>query len=51
MSPKELAKLLGVKVSWVYTAAEAGAIPSYRLGKYRRFNRHEILAWLAEQRR
>jgi excisionase family DNA binding protein len=51
LSPRELAKALGVPVSWVYSQAEAGAIPSFKLGKYRRFRPSEVAAWLAEQRR
>ena len=47
----EAARLLGVPKSWVYSAAEAGRIPSFKLGpKYRRFRPGELLAWLEKQR-
>lgn len=42
----EVAEMLAVKVSWVREATRSGAMPSVRLGKYRRYNRSEVLAWL-----
>lgn len=50
IGPAEAAKLLSVPVSWVYSASEAGRIPSFRIGKYRRFRPSELRAWLDEQR-
>jgi excisionase family DNA binding protein len=47
---KELEARFGPPASWWYTAAESGRIPSYRIGKYRRFKVAEIEAWLEEQR-
>ena len=46
----QAAALLAVPVSWVYAHAESGQLPRYRIGKYLRFRRAELLAWLAEQR-
>jgi len=47
----EAATLLGVPRSWIYANAEAGAIPSFKLGpKYRRFRVSELRAWLEAQR-
>jgi excisionase family DNA binding protein len=40
----------GPPESWWYAKAEAGEIPSYKLGKYRRFRISEIEAWLEQQR-
>jgi excisionase family DNA binding protein len=50
LSVGEAAHLLGVKVSWVYGQAEAGRLPSFKLGKYRRFRPSELYAWLNQQR-
>jgi excisionase family DNA binding protein len=50
LGPKDVASRLGVPISWVYSAAEAGTLPSFKIGKYRRFDPREIAAWL-EQRR
>jgi excisionase family DNA binding protein len=47
---KEVAAILGVPTSWVYAAGEAGTLPSYRIGKYRRFRPSEIAAWLEPRR-
>jgi excisionase family DNA binding protein len=38
------------KRSWWYAAAESGRIPSYKIGKYRKFKLSEIDAWIAAQR-
>jgi len=47
---KKLEELTGTPRSWWYTAAESGRVPSYRVGKYRRFRISEVEAWLATQR-
>jgi len=47
---KELKERFGPPESWWYTKAEQGALPSYRLGKYRRFRISEIERWLEAQR-
>ncbi len=47
---KKLEEVYGTPQSWWYTAAEAGKVPSYKVGKYRRFRLSEIEAWLATQR-
>ena len=49
----QVAELLQVPVSWVYGRLRKRSLeklPGYRLGKYWRFDREEVLAWLAEQR-
>ena len=43
----EAAELLGVKVSWVRTATREGIIPSVPLGRYHRYRRESLDAWVA----
>ena len=40
---QELARMLGLPVSWVYRQAELGRIPAYRLGRYLKFSIREVL--------
>ena len=47
---KKLEELYGNPRSWWYAAAETGRIPSYKLGKYRKFRLSEVEAWRAERR-
>ena len=45
----EVAQLLQVPVSWVYARTRHRSkfrLPGYRLGKYWRFDRNEVLAWV-----
>jgi excisionase family DNA binding protein len=46
LGPTDVAQMLGVPISWIYAKAEAGALPSYKLGHYRRFKRTEIEEYL-----
>jgi excisionase family DNA binding protein len=46
----EVAELLAVPESWVREATREGRLPHLRLGRYRRYERAAIDAWLAEQR-
>lgn len=48
LTPAEVASLLGVKESWVYSQARAGRFPSVRIGRYRRFRRETIERWIEE---
>ncbi|MBI3781165.1 MAG: helix-turn-helix domain-containing protein [candidate division NC10 bacterium] len=50
IGPKDVAALLAVPVSWVYAQAEAGRLPSFKIGKYRRFDPQAIREWLEQQR-
>jgi excisionase family DNA binding protein len=53
LTVQQVAELLQVPVSWVYGRLRKRSLeklPGYRLGKYWRFDREEVLAWLAEQR-
>jgi excisionase family DNA binding protein len=48
LTAHEVAELLGVPTSWVYEQSRAGRIPTVTLGRYRRYRRAAIEAWLAE---
>lgn len=50
LTAKEVADLLAVPESWVREATREGRLPYLALGRYRRYERAEIEAWLAEQR-
>ena len=53
MTVQQVAELLQVPVSWVYGRLRIRSLeklPGYRLGKYWRFDKQEVLAWLAQQR-
>ena len=53
MTVQQVAEVLQVPVSWVYRRLRKRSLeklPGYRLGKYWRFDREEVLAWLAQQR-
>ncbi len=47
---KEAAGFLCVKVSWLYEQVRLGRVPSYRVGKFRRFRMSELEVWLQERR-
>lgn len=50
MTVQQVAELLQVPVSWVYGRMRKRSLerlPAYRLGKYWRFDRDEVLAWVA----
>ena len=47
---KEVAGLLAVPESWVREATRDGRLPYIALGRYRRYSREAIEAWLVEQR-
>jgi excisionase family DNA binding protein len=47
----EAAALLRVRVSWIYERTRTNSIPHVKLGKYLRFDRGELTAWLAEFKR
>ena len=50
LTAKEVAELLAVPESWVREATRGGRLPYLALGRYRRYERAAIEAWLAEQR-
>jgi excisionase family DNA binding protein len=49
LTAKEVARLLAVPESWVREATRDGRLPYLALGRYRRYRRSEIEAWLTEQ--
>ncbi len=49
LTAAELAELLAVPESWVREATRAGRLPHLALGRYRRYSRPAIAAWLEEQ--
>jgi len=46
LTADEVANLLGVPTSWVYEQSRAGRIPTVTLGRYRRYRRAAIEAWV-----
>jgi excisionase family DNA binding protein len=46
LDAKQIAALLGVPETWVRDQARVGAIPHVRLGKYVRFDRADVEAWI-----
>ena len=50
MGPREVAEMYGLPVSWIYTKAEQGILPHFKLGKYLKFRESEVSNWLEEQR-
>ena len=50
LDDREAAALLNVKPSWIGEAARQGRIPHVMLGRYRRFDRADLLAWLDENK-
>lgn len=42
----QLAEALSVDKSWIYSRTRTDEIPHYKIGKYRRFDLDEVLAWL-----
>lgn len=47
LTAAEVAELLGVPASWVYEQSRRGRIPTVTLGRYRRYRREAIEAWVA----
>ncbi len=46
MTAAEVAELLGVPITWVYEQSRRGGIPTVTLGRYRRYRRDAIEAWV-----
>ena len=44
LTPEQLAEKLKLPVSWVYEQSRLGNIPTHKLGRYIRFDLHEVLA-------
>jgi excisionase family DNA binding protein len=50
LTAEEVAEWLSVPVSWVRESTRSGALPCVELGRYRRYERAAVEAWLAECR-
>jgi len=50
LTPEELARHLNVPKSWVYerTRNKKDGLPHIKVGKYIRFNLHDVLSWLKD---
>jgi excisionase family DNA binding protein len=48
MTAAEVARMLGVPTSWVYEQSRRGRIPTVTLGRYRRYRRDAVEAWIEE---
>ena len=46
----DLERRFGLPVSWWYAKAEAKEMPSYKIGKYRKFRISEVSSWLEQHR-
>lgn len=51
LTPAEAADLLRVPRGWVYEATRSRGLPHLKLGRYTRFLRSDLEAWVNEQRR
>lgn len=47
----DLARYIGMTTDWIYREVRAGRMPHIRLGRYVRFRRESIDAWLAARER
>lgn len=48
LSVKEIQIILGVGKDWVYERVKKGEIPSYKMGRYIRFNEEEVKSKLSD---
>lgn len=46
LTADEAAELLGVQVSWLRQQTRAGNVPHVRLGRYVRYDRDDLAAWV-----
>jgi excisionase family DNA binding protein len=46
LEAKEIAELLGVPERWVREHTRSGAIPHVQLGRYVRYDRGDVVAWV-----
>lgn len=51
LTAQDVADLLGVATSWVYEQSRRGRIPTVTLGRYRRYRREAIEAWVKDLER
>src|SRR5205809_7334402 len=48
LTVQEAADILRVPVSWLYERTRTNSVPHVKLGKYLRFDRDELVAWINE---
>jgi excisionase family DNA binding protein len=46
VTAREIAEVLSVPETWVREHTRSGAIPHVELGRYRRYDLDEVLAWV-----
>ena len=51
LDAKQVAEMLGVPASWVYAQSRRGVLPTVELGRYKRYRRSAIEAWIVERER
>jgi excisionase family DNA binding protein len=51
LTPREVASILSVSPRWVEDATRRGELPHVRLGRFPRYRRESIEAWVAENER
>jgi excisionase family DNA binding protein len=49
LDAEAVARMLGVPKTWIYEHSRKGLIPTVTLGRYRRFRREAIEAWIEAQ--
>jgi excisionase family DNA binding protein len=50
LDAKEVSVLLNVPTRWVREATRNGKLPCVTLGRYRRYDRRDVLRWVEEQK-
>jgi excisionase family DNA binding protein len=50
LDANEVAEMLSVPVTWVRAETRAGRMPHLALGRYKRYDRDAVVAWLETQR-
>lgn len=48
LTPKQMAEVLGVPVSWIYRRTSRAEIPFVNVGKYVRFDADEVIEFLRD---
>ncbi len=48
LTAEEVADMIGMGVDWVYAESRRGRIPTVKLGRYRRYRKEAIEAWLLQ---
>ena len=51
LEAEDVARYIGMTADWVYREVRAGRMPHIRLGRYVRFRRESIDAWLLARER